>query len=115
MGHLSDDRDVREALRRLPGWLCVHGHTHQAALWIGRSDGTTERQRRLTSQLLGRSMRAVACPGAVSGPDPCWLLVDTVRRRLTWHPIAAGRTASASSARMVAGREHTPESEMILQ
>jgi predicted phosphodiesterase len=46
MGHLTDERDVREALRRLPGWLCVHGHTHQAALWIGRSDGTIERQRR---------------------------------------------------------------------
>jgi len=45
MGHLSDERHVREALRRLPGWLCVHGHTHQAALWISRSDGTIERQR----------------------------------------------------------------------
>ena len=89
---ISDERDVREALRRLPGWLCVHGHTHQAALWIGRSDGAIERQRRLASQRLGRSMRAVACPGAVSGPDPFWLMVDTVRRRLTWDPIAAGRT-----------------------
>ena len=40
MGRLSDERDVQEALRRLPGWLCAHGHTHQAALWIGRGDGT---------------------------------------------------------------------------
>ena len=99
MGHLSDERDVREALRRLPGWLCLHGHTHQAALWISRSDGTIERQRRPTFQPLGRSMRAVACPGAVSGPNPLWLLVDTVRRRLTWHPIAAGWTASTHTAR----------------
>ena len=99
MGHLSDERDVREALRRLPGWLCVHGHTHQAALWISRSDGTIERQRRPTSQRLGRSMRAVACPGALSGPDPCWLLVDTVQRRLTWHQIDAGRTVAGSNAR----------------
>ena len=75
MGNLSDERYVREALRRLPGWLCAHGHTHQAALWIDRADGTIERQRRPTSQRLGRSMRAVACPGAPSGPDPCWLLV----------------------------------------
>ena len=90
MGRLSDERYVGEALRRLPGWLCAHGHTHQAALWIGRGDGTIERQRRPTSQRLGRSMRAVACPGALSGPDPCWLLVDTVRRRLTWHRIDAG-------------------------
>jgi hypothetical protein len=90
MGRLSDERYVREALRRLPGWLCAHGHTHQAALWIGRSDGTIERQRRPTSQRLGRSMRAVACPGALSGPDPSWLLVDTVRRGLTWHRIDAG-------------------------
>ena len=90
MGRLSDERYVGEALRRLPGWLCAHGHTHQAALWIGRGDGTIERQRRPTSQRLGRSMRAVACPGALSGPDPSWLLVDTVRRRLTWHRIDAG-------------------------
>jgi diadenosine tetraphosphatase ApaH/serine/threonine PP2A family protein phosphatase len=89
MGHLSDERDVREAFRRLPGWLCVHGHTHQAALWIHRSDGTIERQQRPTSKLLGRSMQAVACPGAVSGPHACWLLVDTKRRRLTWYPIPA--------------------------
>jgi hypothetical protein len=89
MGRLFDERDVREALHRLPGWLCVHGHTHQAALWVARSDGTIERHRRPSSQLLGRSMRAVACPGAVSGTDPCWLWVDTERRRLTWHPIAA--------------------------
>ena len=75
MGHLSDERDVTEAFRRLAGWLCAHGHTHQPALWISRSDGTIERQRRPTSQRLGRSMRAVACPGAPSGPDPCWLLV----------------------------------------
>jgi predicted phosphodiesterase len=94
MGHLSDERDVREALSRLPGWLCAHGHTHQAALWIGRSDGTIERHRRPASRRLGRSMRAVACPGALAGPDPCWLLVDTVRRRLTWHQIDAGRTAA---------------------
>jgi len=99
MGQLSDERDVREALRRLPGWLCAHGHTHQAALWIARPDGTLERQRRPTSQGLGRSMRAVACPGALSGPDPSWLLVDTVRRRLTWHHIDAGRTTTGSSAR----------------
>ena len=99
MGHLSDERGVREALRRLPGWLCVHGHTHQAALWISRSDGTIERPRRPTSQRLGRSMRAVACPGALSGPDPCWLLVDTVRSRLTWHQIDAGRTGAGSISR----------------
>ena len=115
MGHLSDERDVREALRRLSGWLCVHGHTHQAALWIGRCDGAIERQRRPTSQRLGRSMRAVACPGAVSGRDPSWLLVDTVRRRLTWHPVAVGRIASASSARRAAGRGRTPQSEMMLE
>ena len=88
MGHLFDERDVRQTLRRLPGWLCSHGHTHQAALWIIRADGTIERLRRPTSHRLGRSMRAVACPGAPTGPDPRWLLVDTVRRRLTWHPIA---------------------------
>jgi hypothetical protein len=105
MGHLSDERDVREALRRLPGWLCAHGHTHQAALWISRSDGTIERQRRPTSQRLERSMRAVACPGALSGPDPSWLLVDTVRRRLTWHRIDAGRTDAGSSARRAARQE----------
>ncbi len=35
MGRLSDEQYVREALRRLPGWLCAHGHTHQAALWLG--------------------------------------------------------------------------------
>jgi hypothetical protein len=105
MGHLSDERDVREALRRVPGWLCAHGHTHQAALWIGRPDGTIERQRRPTSQRLGRSMRAVACPGALSGPDPCWLLVDTERRRLTWHRIDVGPTAARSSARRAPGQE----------
>jgi hypothetical protein len=99
MGRLSEERDVREALSRLPGWLCAHGHTHQAALWIGRSDGTIERQRRPTSQRLARSMRAVACPGALSGPDPSWLLVDTLRRRLTWHRIDAGRTAGGSDSR----------------
>src|SRR6516165_10930993 len=107
MGHLSDERDVREALSRLPGWLCVHGHTHQAALWISRSDGTIERPRRPTSQRLGRSMRAVACPGALSGPDPCWLLVDTVRSRLTWHQIDAGRIHVGSSARPAA-RQKAP-------
>ena len=87
MGHLSDQRAVRAALERLPGWLCVHGHTHQAALWLDRGDGALEHQRRPTSERLGRSVRAVACPGAVSGVQPRWLLVDTVRRRLTWHPV----------------------------
>ena len=43
-------------------------------------------------------MRAVACPGALSGPDPSWLLVDTVRRRLTWHRIDAGRPDGGSTA-----------------
>lgn len=105
MGHLSDERSVREALRRMAGWLCAHGHTHQPALWIGRSDGTIERQRRPTSQRLGRSMRAVACPGALSGPDPGWLLVDTVRRRLTWHRIDAGWTAARPDSRRGAGQE----------
>jgi predicted phosphodiesterase len=99
MGLLSEESDVRAALRRLPGWLCVHGHTHQAALWIGRSDGTIERQRRPTFQRVGRSMRAIACPGALSGPDPGWLLVDTVQRRLTWHQIDARRTTTDASAR----------------
>jgi predicted phosphodiesterase len=92
MGRLSDERYVREALRRTHGWLCAHGHTHQAALWICGPAGTIERQRRPTSQRLGRSVRAVACPGALSGPDPSWLLVDTVRRRLTWHRIPGGPT-----------------------
>jgi predicted phosphodiesterase len=105
MGHLSDERDVRDALRRLPGWLCAHGHTHQAALWIARSDGTIERQRRPTSYRLEGSMRAVVCPGALSGPDPCWLLVDTVLRRLTWHRIDAGWTATSRSSRRAAGTE----------
>ena len=105
MGHLSDEREVRDALGRMPGWLCVHGHTHQAALWIGRADGTIERQRRPTSYRLERSMRAVVCPGALSGPDPCWLLVDTVRRRLTWHRIDAGSTAARPDSRRAAGRE----------
>jgi DNA-binding CsgD family transcriptional regulator len=97
MGRLSDERYVREALGRLPGWLCAHGHTHQAALWMARSDGTIERQRRPPSQRLGRSMRAVACPGALSGPDPSWLLVDTVRRRLSWHRIDAAGPVSGDT------------------
>ena len=74
-------------------------HTHQAALWIGHADGTIEHQRRPTSHRVGRSMRAVACPGALSGPDPSWLLVDTERRRLTWQQIGAGRTAVGSTGR----------------
>lgn len=72
MGHLSVEHDVHDALRRMPGWLCAHGHTHQAALWIGRSDGTIERHRRPTSYRLEGSMRAIVCPGALSGPDPRW-------------------------------------------
>jgi predicted phosphodiesterase len=99
LGHLSEERDVREALRRLTGWLCAHGHTHQPALWIARRDGTIQRQHRPTSQRLGRSMRAVACPGALTGPDPCWLLVDTVRRQLTWHQIDPGPTGARPGAR----------------
>jgi predicted phosphodiesterase len=99
MGHLSDERYVGAALRRLTGWLCAHGHTHQAALWIGRPDGTIDRHRRPTSQKLDHSMRAVACPGSLTGPDPCWLLVDTVCRRLTWHRIDAGRADGSSDAR----------------
>jgi hypothetical protein len=33
--HLSGERYVHEALTRLSGWLFAHGHTHQAAPWIG--------------------------------------------------------------------------------
>ena len=121
MGRLYEERDVREALSRLPGWLCAHGHTHQAALWMGRADGAIERQRRRTSQRLGPSMRAVACPGALSGPDPSWLLVDTVRRRLTWHrvdagappprPVSADRYPSAeANAHVGVGRQGGPDS-----
>ena len=50
MGHLSDERAVRAAIDRLPGWLCVHGHTRQAGLWIRDKDGTLQRQRRPSSQ-----------------------------------------------------------------
>lgn len=57
---------------------------------------------RSTSRRLGRSMRAAACPGPLSGLDPCWLLVDTVRRRLTWHHIDAGRTDAGASDRRAA-------------
>ncbi|MBV9000591.1 MAG: metallophosphoesterase family protein [Solirubrobacterales bacterium] len=117
MGHLSDERDVREALRRQPGWLCAHGHTHQAALWVCRSDGTIERQRRPTSQRLGRSMRAVACPGALSGPEPSWLLVDTEPRRLTWYPVDAGRIAVGLSDRRAGARRagRVPDAGMTVQ
>ena len=110
MGRLSDERYVREALRRLPGWLCAHGHTHQAALWIDHNDGTIERQCRPTSRRLGRSTRAVACPGALSGPDPSWLLVDTGRRRLTWHRLDTGRTDGSPNARRAA-RQNAPVAE----
>jgi hypothetical protein len=34
--------------------------------------------------------------------DPCWLLVDTVRRRLTWHHIDAGRIDAGASDRRAA-------------
>jgi hypothetical protein len=54
------------------------------------------------SQRLAHSMRAVACPGALSGPDPSWLLVDTVERRLTWHRIDAGRIHVESSTKRAA-------------
>ncbi len=74
MGRLSDEPDVRAALRRLAGWLCTHGHTHRAALWIGRSDGTIEFQRRPTSQRLGRSMRRWPALARSAGPilAGCW-------------------------------------------
>jgi predicted phosphodiesterase len=96
MGYLSDERAVRAAIDRLPGWLCVHGHTHQAGLWIRDEDGTLQRQRCPSSQKLARSARAIACPGAITGPQPKWLLVETDRRRLTWHSLDAVAWASRS-------------------
>jgi predicted phosphodiesterase len=92
MGHLSAERDVRAALARSPWWLCLHGHTHEAALWLHRRDGELEHQRRPASQKVGRRARAVACPGAISGPQPQWLLVDTASRRLTWHLLPTRST-----------------------
>jgi hypothetical protein len=60
-----------------------------------------QRQRRPSSQKLARSAQAIACPGAITGPQPRWLLVDADHRRLTWHSLDAvawtNRTRSSVS------------------
>lgn len=87
LGLISDTGSARAAIDAMSGWLCVHGHTHQPAAWVTGSDDVTGHRRQLTTIRVRRGSRAVACPGALSGARPRWLLVDTAKRRLTWHEL----------------------------
>lgn len=75
-------------LRATPGWLAVHGHTHARRLWAATLTYPHAASRPTKGLVEAGDDRLLACPGALTGTRPTWLLVDLEARRLEWRALA---------------------------
>ncbi len=76
-------------LRRAPGWLALHGHTHTRRLWAAVGTYPHAEKRPTRGVVAAGDDRLLACPGALTGARPTWLRVDLERRELSWQAVAA--------------------------
>lgn len=74
-------------LRAAPGWLALHGHTHTRRLWAATDTAPHARKLATRGVVRAGDERLLACPGALTGSRPSWLLVDLRERTLVWRPL----------------------------
>lgn len=96
MEWVDTDQKAGRLLRATEGWLAVHGHTHRRRLWAatGRFPHAEPRPTRGTVAAGGDTL--LACPGALAGARPMWLLVDLEARRLRWVALRSPGVGSAA-------------------
>lgn len=75
-------------LRASGGWLAVHGHTHTRRLWAATPSYPQAEKRATRGTVAAGEDKLLACPGALTGARPTWLLVDLEARTLSWVPLA---------------------------
>jgi UDP-2,3-diacylglucosamine pyrophosphatase LpxH len=71
-------------LRASTGWLAVHGHTHRRRLWAATPGYPHAESRPTRGTVAAGEERLLACPGALTGARPTWLLADLEARTLRW-------------------------------
>jgi hypothetical protein len=74
-------------LREVPDWLAVHGHTHRRRLWAATDRYPHAESRPTRGVVAAGEDRLLACPGALTGSRPTWLLVDIDGRLLQWQTL----------------------------
>lgn len=87
---IANEETAAAALDAIPGWLGLHGHTHVARLWEPTPDGPVVKRRRRAGQVFSTQDPAgtlLACPGALTGKRPSYLLVDFSRQTVRWHSL----------------------------
>ncbi len=91
MEFVHDEASAAAALAAIPGWLGLHGHTHVPRLWAQTDQDPVLKRRRRAGQVFGAAAaeRLLACPGALTGKRPSFLLVDFPARTLRWQRLAA--------------------------
>ncbi len=82
-------------LRQSPGWLAVHGHTHRRRLWAATERHPHAVSRPTRGTVEAGEERLLACPGALTGARPTWLLVDLAARTLRWVALPPARVPSS--------------------
>ncbi len=90
MEFIHDAEAASAALDVIPGWIGLHGHTHVARLWARTADEPVVQRRRQANRPVSVSNeeRVLACPGALTGSRPSFLLVDFDSRVLLWRRLA---------------------------
>ncbi len=74
-------------LRASDGWLVLHGHTHTRKLWAATATHPHAESRPTRGVVAAGENRLVACPGALTGSRPTWMLVDLDARTLEWRRL----------------------------
>ncbi len=75
-------------LRASEGWLAVHGHTHTRRLWAATPSYPHAEKRATRGTIAAGDERLLACPGALTGARPTWLLLDLDAQTLSWVALA---------------------------
>lgn len=72
-------------LRQTEGWLAVHGHTHRRRLWAALPSYPHAEPRPTRGVVAAEEEDTLlACPGALTGARPTWLLADLEAHTLEW-------------------------------
>ena len=87
MEFVDDDVKAGRLLRSCDEWLAVHGHTHRRRLWAATGTFPHAEARPTGGTVAVGDDRLLACPGALTGSRPTWLLVDLEARTLRWVPL----------------------------